>query len=247
MRRRLAVLLGVLFASTAGPAAAQRSGEGFLFREPRASIFVFGGIAQPRASSQLFDFTFDELTLGRSDFASGGYGADLALHLGARTDLVLGFASSSVRERSEFRDWVDNNDLPIEQYTRFSRVPLGASVRYHLRPRGRSIGSVAWIPTASFVPWVGVGAGMMKYRFEQTGDFIDYQTFDVFSDRFVSSGWAPYLQGAVGGGWNLSQLWLLNGELRYVSGRAELSSAFEGFDKLDLSGLTAAVGIGFRF
>lgn len=247
MRRRLVVLLGVLLVSSAGPVAAQRSGEGFLFKEPRASIFVFGGFAQPRASSQLFDFTFDELTLGRSDFAGGDFGADVALHVGARTDLVLGFASSSARERSEFRDWVDNNDQPIEQYTRFSRVPLGASLRYHLRPRGRSIGSVAWIPTAAFVPWVGVGAGMMKFRFEQAGDFIDYQTFDVFSDRFVSTGWAPYLQGAVGGGWNISQHWLVNGELRYVTGRAELGSAFEGFDKLDLSGLTAAVGLGFRF
>jgi hypothetical protein len=247
MRSRLILLFGVVVCTTAGQLPAQAAGDGFFFREPRASLVVFGGFAQPRASSQLFDFTFEELTLGRGDFGAGDFGADLALRVGDRTDLVLGFASSGARKRSEFRDWVDNNDQPIEQTTRFSRAPIGASLRYHLRPRGRGIGSVAWIPTTAFVPWVGIGGGMMQYRFDQAGDFIDYQTLDVFTDRFVSSGWAPYLQGAVGGGWNLSHRWLLNGEMRYVTGRAELGSAFEGFDKLDLSGLTASVGLGFRF
>ena len=48
--------------------------------------------------------------------------------------------------QSEFRHWLDNNDLPIQQTTEFQRVPLTASLKMYLGPPGRSIGRFAWIP-----------------------------------------------------------------------------------------------------
>lgn len=247
MRRPSWLVLSLLCAGVPAVAWGQSgSGRGFLFREPVATLSVFGGFAQPGARSELFEFTTDELTLGRGDFAALSTGLDLALHVSPRFDIVIGIASARSNQRSEFRDWVDNNDQPIEQTTEFLRVPLSLSARYHLQRRGRTIGSFAWIP-AQFDPWVGAGIGTMKYRFRQVGDFIDYQTLDVFSDRFTSEGWAPFAQASVGGGWTLSQRWVLTGEARYVRGSAQLSESFEGFDRLDLSGFSTQLGVAIRF
>ncbi len=236
----------VPLAFAAPSAGAQGSGRGFFFGEPKASFAVHGGLSLPGASSDLFDFTTSELTLRKGDFAGFNYGGDLGFRVSPRFDFVIGIASSGSTTRSEFRDWVDTNDEPIEQTTSFRRTPFSGTVRYHLKPRGRTIGSFAWIP-AQFVPWVGLGGGAMKYQFTQVGDFIDYQTLNVFSDRFISRGWAPFAQASVGGGWNISPHWQLTGELRYLRGSARLDDDFVGFDRLDLSGVATTFGLALRF
>lgn len=244
----VAALCGLIAAlgATAPAAQAQLGGDGFAFTAPRGALTVYGGFSMPRASSDLFRFSMSELTLGRGDFASGHVGGDISIRLADRYDLVLGLSSSTSSTRSEFREWVDNNDLPIEQTTNFRLVPLTASIRYYLMPRGERIGSIAWIP-ARFEPFVSLGAGGVRYRFEQVGDFIDYGTLDVFPDRYVSLGSAPLLQGSVGAGWGLTTHLRLTGELRYLTARGRLSNDFDGFKPLDLSGVSSSVGLTIRF
>ncbi|HET8769475.1 MAG TPA: hypothetical protein VFM71_00695 [Gemmatimonadaceae bacterium] len=236
----------VLATLASAPAAAEAQGRGFLFEDPRYTLSLYGGFARASAGSDVFDFSIDELTLERSDFSSFAFGADMGFRLAPQMDLVLGIARSASSTKSEFRDWVDSEDQPIEQVTRFRRVPLSASLRYHFTPRGRTIGAFAWVPS-TFVPWVGLGAGMMSYKLEQVGDFVDFETFEVFPEHFTSEGWAPMLQGSLGGGWSLSPRLLLNGELRYVYATDALEGDFSGFDRVDLSGLSTSVGLALRF
>ncbi len=228
------------------PVAAQGSGNGFLFRQPVGSFGVRAGFAQASAGSDIFSFMTNELTLGRSDFAGVSYGADLAFRIWSRVDLVLGGAYSGSDVRSEFRRFVDNNDLPIEQTTNLARIPLTASAKLYLTPRGRSVGRFAWIP-ATFAPFVGVGGGAMWYRFRQQGDFIDMDTFEVFPDTFRSSGWTPTANGFAGLDVSLSPRFGLTGDGRYTWARAPLSSDFSGFDRIDLSGYNASLGLYVRF
>lgn len=243
-----AALFGILVAGVAlaPAAAAQAGGDGFSFKEPRVALTLFGGLAAPSASSDLFRFSMDELTLGKSDFLSGHYGGDLAIRVSDRFDLVLGASSSASRTRSEFREWVDNNDLPIEQTTSFRRVPMTASVRYYPMARGQRVGSIAWIP-ARFTPFVSAGTGVIAYRFEQVGDFIDYGTLDIFFDRYETTGTAGLVQGSVGAGWSLTPHIQVTGELKYLSARGPLSRDFQGFKPLDLSGASSTVGFTLRF
>lgn len=219
---------------------------GYLLGEPPVTLTVFGGLALPGASGDLWAFTFDELTLARRDFASFDRGLDVAIRLSERTDLVFGYAVNGRTSRSEFRDWVDQDDQPIEQETRFERRPLSVSMRYHLVPRGRGIGSIAWIPTA-FVPWIGAGAGTMSYQFVQAGDWVDSGTSDVFTDRFTAKGRTSFLQGSVGAGWAIAPSLVLTGELRYLHASASGRPSFEGFDRLDLSGVSTTLGLSIRF
>ncbi len=87
----------------------------------------------------------------------------------------------------------------------------------------------------------------MWYRFRQEGDFVDFQTLEIFSDELTSTGWAPMAQALAGLDFFLTPRLGLTGEARYSWARAELSDAFEQFDPIDLSGLSATIGIHLRF
>ena len=143
------------------------------------------------------------------------------------------------------RDWVDQDDLPIQQTTTFIRVPVTVATKFYLLDRGRAISQFAWIP-AKWAPFVGAGGGLLWYRFEQAGDFVDIVTLDVVNFILESSGWTP--TGHVFAGVDISInprfLWTL--EARYGFGRAETGSAF-AFDTLDLNGFQATIGLSTRF
>jgi hypothetical protein len=227
-------------------AAAQSTGKGFLFKRPVGSFTVRGGFAQARAASDIFSFITDELTLGRNDFGGLSLGADLSFRIKPRLDLVLGSSYAGSTAQSEFRRFVDNNDLPIEQTTSLARVPLTVSAKLYLTSTGRSIGRYAWVP-ATFAPFVGVGGGAMWYNFRQKGDFIDMSTSNVFSDTFRSSGWAPTANGFAGLDVALGPRFGVTGEGRYLWARGPMSRDFSDFDRIDLSGYNASLGIYVRF
>lgn len=245
----LAIVAGAMLLARAPAVAQSGGGEGFLFRESGASVTLFGGWNVPMAGGDLFRYATSDFTLARADFRAPTLGFDLGFAVGPRTELVVGLMPASARVASEYRDWVDADDRPIEQTTAFLRAPLTATVRYYLADRGRAIGSTAWIP-AKVVPFVGAGAGLTRYRFEQVGDFVDFRTDppDVLPDRLTSTGWAPVVQASGGVQLNLSTRFLLTTEVRYLRGSVDASRPerdFVGY-RLDLSGLTALVGFTLR-
>jgi outer membrane protein W len=232
--------------ATAQPARAQDSGDGFLFWRPSGSWSLRGGFAMPSAGSDIFSFTSSTFTVSRSDFHAFDYGADLSFTITSRLDLVLDIAHSGASKGSEYRKFQDNNQLPIEQTTSFQRTPITISARYYLTDRGRQIGRYAWVPRR-VVPYVGAGVGAMNYGFDQTGDFINFQTLAVAPDALHSSGWAPMAQAFFGAEWAVGTGWALRTEARYVTASATLSNDYQGFQKIDLSGVSTSVGFFVRF
>jgi opacity protein-like surface antigen len=245
---RAAVALSILIGITLIPnhAHAQRSGDGFFFKQPGATLTLHGGLAFADAASDLFAFTTRELTLGRGDFNGPALGLDLGIRLHSRVDLVLSGAYAGTKATSEFRDWVDLDDLPIEQTTSFRRVPLTASLKAYLTPRGRSIGRFAWIP-ALWAPYIGAGGGAVWYRFKQRGDFVDFNTLDIFYDHISSAGWTGTVHALAGIDFSLSPRWAITTEGRYARASADLGRAFENFEPIDLSGFSTTFGIQLRF
>jgi len=218
----------------------------FLLRRPSITAGVRVGYAMPRAGSEIFDFTREQLTVDRSDFNAVAVGAEVAIRAIEPLDVAvsLGFERSSAR--SEFRDWVGDDDLPIEQDTRFTRVPLTVGVKAYPLERGRRISRFAWIPSR-WAPYVAAGAGVVWYTFEQVGEFVDFETLDIFFDDFESRGAAPlaYLGGGVD--LSLGNRWLVNGEARYSWASAGMDRDFVGFDNIDLAGLRVLAGFSVRF
>jgi hypothetical protein len=245
--RWTAVLAAAALLAAADPALAQAGGDGFTFRAPRVGVTLRAGLANPTARGDLFDFATDTLTLGRGDFAGVALAADLSLgRPGSRVDWVLGLGYASASAPSEFRNMIGTDDLPIAQTTSFHRVPLTLGARAYLAPRGRAIGRFAWVP-ARVAPYVGAGVGATWYRFRQEGEFVDYATQDIFFDTFETSGWGPTGYGGAGVDLSLSPLMALTADARYVWARARVGGDFDGFDRIDLSGLSTTLGITFRF
>jgi hypothetical protein len=225
--------------------SAQGSGQGFLFKQPTVQVGVHGGYVLARASGPVLDFARNELTLDKRDFDASIWGLEVAVRGSERLDIAFDGRFSRSEAGSEMREWVDLDNLPIQQTTAFVRVPLTLSAKFYLHDRGRAIGQFVWVP-AKWAPFVGAGGGFLWYQFEQTGDFVDIETLDVVNFTLESSGWTP--TGHVFAGVDISMsprfLWTVEG--RYAFGGATTGSAF-AFDRLDLNGFQATIGLAVRF
>ena len=229
----------------APPSYAQRAGDGFLFHVPIGTWGVRGGVNLASANSDVFAFVTDQLTLDRSDFNAPAVGTNIAIRLSGANDIVLDVGYSTVSRGSEFRHWVDQNDQPIEQTTSLRRIPITLGFRHYVTSRGRSVGQFAWIPARRSL-YVGLGAGMMEYKFHQVGDFIDFTTLNVFHDEFTSQDWTAVAQANAGLDLALGDFVLLNTEARYSWAKAPMSSDYVGFNRIDLSGVSVTAGFSFR-
>jgi len=248
-RRRFAWPLIALTAAAPMALFAQDVGErgdGFLFRRPGVTFGIRGGYDRPMAQSDLYDFTIRQLTLDRGDFAAVSYAVDLGVRVAKRVDLMFSGGDARRSKPSEFRDFIDTDDQPIAQTTSLRRLPLTVGVRYALTSPGEQISRLAWIPSR-FTPWVGLGGGLMHYNFRQTGDFVDFNTLRVFPKTFASKGQTAMAYAHLGADLSLNERFLLTGDLRYSAARTPLSDTFEGFDRIDLSGTAATIGISVRY
>lgn len=239
-------LVGAAMAvAAAAPLSAQGTGNGYLFGVPDATLTIRGGYAIASANSDFYKLARQDFTLDKSDFNSPTVGAELGLRLAPQLDFTLDAAWMGVSRNSHYRDFVDNNNQEIEQSTSVRRVPVTVNVKAYLTPRGRSVGSLAYIP-ARVVPWVGVGAGATWYKAEQSGDFINMGTGAVYTDKVTDSGWGPAFQGMGGVDVTLTPRIALTGDARYLWSKASMGESYGGYDKIDLSGVSVALGLTFR-
>lgn len=246
-RRTLALAAGMVTGLAAmGPTQAYaQSGDGFLFKPPTVTITAHAGYAIASAGSEIFEDVTDQLTLQRSDFNSPLVGVTFSLPVSERLDVAADIFYAGSSTRSEFRDFVDESDLPIEQITKLSRTALTVGVKGYLRERGRRVSRLAWIPSR-WSPYAGMGAGIMAYQFNQEGDFVDFENLDIFSSRFMDEGVAPTFHGLAGVEVMVAPKVVVVAEGRYVWAQSPMGNDFVNFNDVDLSGFQASLGVGFR-
>lgn len=241
-----AALLGCALA--AAPAHAQND---FMFRRPAASLTLRAGPMLHTAGGDVFEFMQSELTLEQGDFRAPALGGELAIALDERVDLTLGLMWSEAETRSESREWVDEDDQPIRQTTRFRTLPITSSLRFYPLSRGQRISDLAWVP-AKTTPYVGVGAGVVPYRLQQEGDFVDETDLSIFTDNIESKGTGWTMHALAGLDHWLTPRVGLNLEARYALGSATPEDDFRGgpggeWERIDLGGFQAGVGLSFRW
>jgi hypothetical protein len=249
---QLAVLLsGVFLLGTADDVSAQPGGgpprePDFLFGAPRGFLGVRGGGQIAAGGSDIYDFFSGLLTLEKSDFNAALLGVDVGIAVHPRVDVVFGFEFSEGGASSEYRDYVDDQDLPITQDTRLRIVPVTGSVRLYLTPRGRQISRFAYVPAKVRV-YAGGGGGLVWYELVQTGDFVDFVDLSVFTSSFRSSGLSLGAQAFGGLEVTLGTRWFLSFEGKYLWSKSDVGEDFVSFDPIDLSGARISAGINFDF
>ncbi len=260
MLRRVLVLIPVLCATALlgtaraqdGSPAAQRSPQpiartpDFLIGAPKMRLGLRGSWVMPRAGGDLFAFVGDQLTFEPADLRARGIVTDLAVALWPRVDLVTGFERARRSTGSEYRQFVASSGQPIAQTTRLEQVGVSLGLRYLPLGSGRRISRLAFIPRR-VTPYAGAGVTATSYHFSQRGQFVDFADRSVFTDAFVSDGWAfgPFVQGGAE-----LQVWkrlylAVDGRYNWLHGA--LDSDFNGFDGIDLAGFRASTGFGIAF
>ena len=87
----------------------------------------------------------------------------------------------------------------------------------------------------------------LLHRLDFHGEFVDFETFEIFADRLNSKGRGFTGQLLAGLQYTIVPNFVLTGEGRYRFGSGEMDGQFVGFDDINLSGLQFTVGLGARF
>jgi hypothetical protein len=218
----------------------------FYFGKPRGSIGFRGNWLFSRANSDWYSFVTDQLTLGRKDFNAPGFAADASFAVSRRADAVVGVDFNQAKSDSEYRDFVDNDRLPINQTTRLRTTAITGSLKFALVERGLEVSRLAWVPK-HIVPYAGAGGGALRYDLQQYGDFVDFQTNRIFASTFSSAGWAPVAHAFAGVDVLVLKRVYVTIEGRYQWSNATLGNTWVDFEPIDLAGFKLAAGASFIF
>ena len=125
----------------------------------------------------------------------------------------------------------------LEQDLKLRQIPMSATVRF--LPAGRN---------ASVQPYIGAGIGAIRWRYTETGEFVDFNG-DIFRASFEAKGTevGPVILGGVR--FPVAETWLVGGEFRWHSAKGDTGGIDEGFlgDKIDLGGWATNFTVHFRF
>ncbi|MBA3270504.1 MAG: hypothetical protein H0T71_08310 [Acidobacteria bacterium] len=177
----------------------------------------------------LFDF---------KDFNSPSIGVDYLVGLGEFLEVGAGIGVTTRGVDTIYDDFVRPDGSEIQQELKLRIVPMTATVR--VLPLGRS---------AAFQPYVGGGIGIYRWRYAETGDFVDFTLAGtpIFRDSYVGTG-TSFGPVAVFGarvpiGLNAS----IGGEVRYQRGEGDLDERDFLGPKIDLGGVHYSATFGLRW
>ena len=217
----------------------------FLFWTPRVTLAIHGGLYMAGANSEVFEFTTENLTVNPGDFDSPAFRGELSVRVADRFDVSVDASWTSSEVRSESRDFIGSDDLPILQSTTFKQTPVSFNLKYFLQDRGREVGNFAWIPRR-FAAYVGAGAGIAQYEFEQIGEFVIEETLEIVSGRLASSSTGTLGQVLAGVEFAFAPRAIVVVDGRYRWAAAEMRNDWVAFDDIDLSGFSLSLGLGLR-
>lgn len=237
------VAAAVAVAATLTPAAAQAQISRVTGADTRQSFGVnLGGFFPKGEDSRIENDVLIEnrnsLIFDIGNFRGFSVGAEYLFGL---TDYIEAGADISFYQRtvpSIYADFVHDDNREIEQDLKLRIIPVTASIRFI--PTGRN---------ATVQPYIGIGAGILNWRYSETGEFVDFTDESIFRDRFVASGTevAPVVIGGIR--FLAEDVWTVGGEVRWQKADGETGGRPAGFlaDKIDLGGWTANFNVHFRF
>lgn len=176
---------------------------------------------------QLFDI---------GDFGGGTFGAEYIVGVGRFVEVSAGVGYYQRTVPVVYERVTDSDGSEIDSDFKLRMVPITGIVRFI--PTGRR---------APIQPYAGIGVAALRWRYSETGEFVDPITFEVFRDQFKDEGTeiAPIFLGGLRA--PIGDNFLIGGEVRFTNAKGDLDSAqFQG-DRIDLGGTTFLANLTWRF
>ena len=223
------MLVGTLALGGAPPAAAQQT-----LNLTLGAFSPRGEDARVTHDVLVENLTF--LSFDLADFTGPTVGAEWLVPLGGFLEAGAGIGFSRRTVPTVYTRFKDNGGREIEQDLRLRVVPVALTLR--VLPRGSS---------ATVQPYFGAGLGILRWRYSESGDFINFGVpgRPVFRGSFVADG-STTGPVALGGIRVASDSFSAGGEIRYQDASAALDDRFAG-SRIDLGGWSYLFTMGIRF
>lgn len=207
--------------------------------------FRIGGFF-PNGDSDIWEENIENFTFEMDDFNNFTLGMEYNWFLNRFVTLGFGFDYYSKRNSTEYRDFIGDDDLPIQQEIKLTVVPLTATVKF--TPLGNGSPGYRGERGSQLVPWIGGGIGVYSFEYEEIGEFIDFSDFSIFDAEFLTHE-ATALGFHIAGGLviPIDLEWDIFGEARYALAKGDLGDDFLGFEPIDLGGFSFHFGASYRF
>lgn len=232
MWRRVVTSGAAALALAATPAMAQDS----VFGVNLGGYLLRAEDARPRGDVLAQNLSF--LAFDLEDFNGFTVGGDYFISLGAFVEAGVGLNFYQRTVPSVYRDLVNVDGREIEQDMKLRVIPVTATARFF--PLTRDVG---------FQPYVGGGVSFNRWRYSETGEFVDFSDGAVFRDSFVDEGTeaGPVFLGGIR--FPLGASALVGGEYRYTRVEVDLDPelGFAGDSVLDVGGSSLLLTVQFKF
>lgn len=197
------------------------------------SINFKAGLFYPQMNSDLWEDNLENLAFEKQDMLAGYYAAEYEHFLGRYLSFSVEGGYYKKEVYSMYRDYTYQNDDPIYQNVALETGSL--ELGFKIYPAGHH---------SKFYPYIGVSGGMFYWKYEQWGDFINFQEDTIMENEYLeTTTYSP--GGSVKVGFvvrpSRNMGFSLEGRYQYVKGN--LSAYFQDFEKFDLSGLSATIGV----
>jgi len=169
------------------------------------------------------------------DFDAATVSGEWLFPLMANLEGGLGIGYYQRTVPSVYANLVNADGSEIEQDLKLRIVPFTATIRF--LPLGYHNG---------FEPYIGAGVAAYRWRYSESGQFVDPSDNSIFRNSYVGSGGAvgPVILGGARVPFGAA---VVGGEIRWQGGKGDLpSDQFLG-TKIDLGGVNYLFTIGLRF
>ena len=209
----------------------------FLPQAAQANSFTVRlGYLSPRGESRLWSenvATFDYVV---NDFNSLFGGAEFGLELNEFLDLAVGVDGYHRSVDSHYRDFVRDDGTEVIHDVSLRVVPITFGARF--------------FPVGKFhllLPYVAGGFGLYPFEYRERGEFIDFQTAEIFGATYEDRGVGTGAFAAAGLEASLTRSVFVVGEYRRHFASAGHSGEFGNYGDFDLASGQVSFGFTFRF
>ena len=192
------------------------------------------GSFYPTMDSDLWDINRENLVFDKADMLGVYWGAEFEFFVGRQLSLALEAGHYKKDISTMYKDVEYDDGTPI--YQDFSLRITSIEADFKLYPMGHR---------RLFNPYIGCGIGIYVWKYYQGGEFVDFEEEVVYEGEAYTNTITPGINAKLGFVYRYRRSIGISFEARYVYLKGQLSSLFEGFEKLDLGGVTLTIGVSF--
>lgn len=207
---------------------------------PRYAIAGYAGFRLFQIDSLLFESNEIDFGITEGDFASGRTGFEVSFAVVPAVEILVGIEWGDAETYGNYLDLVyeDGSEIEHSAWLEMTEYLLGARIRP--------------LPGSRLSPYLVLGLSVANYRYGEAGDFVNFDTADIYYDEY---GERLFLPGFFAGAGLDFAVWRLPferrldvfAEFRYARAQGEHEEGFAGFGDLTVGRTGALFGLRIRF